>query len=184
MTPDEHIAYFLSASRETAHNERLIMRQFNESLQGVAFTWINNLENGSIKTWDELVDAFRAKFAVVVSRVTLADLISAMPKKGEKMVEFLHRWRALAIRCERELSEKESVDIMIQDIGSSLTGEWMAPFLKMRSIFTYHDLVNKVDYLERHPPQNALDLSPTMMAVVAEIAVAETQKVTQRQSLL
>lgn len=43
------------------------------------------MENGSIKSWDEMIDAFRAKFAVASDRVGIADLANTKPKKGESV---------------------------------------------------------------------------------------------------
>jgi len=40
-------------------------------------------KNGSIKSWDDMIDAFRAKFSIATDKVGLADLANTKPKKGE-----------------------------------------------------------------------------------------------------
>jgi len=61
-SPHEHLAHFYSACGETALNDALLIRQFVQSLKGVAFTWYTQLQPGSLHTWDDLQRAFLAQF--------------------------------------------------------------------------------------------------------------------------
>lgn len=69
FNPDQHLAHFMASCGNTASSEALLLRQFPQSLSGPAFEWYYSLENGSIRTWDDLCDRFRASFAVMVERV-------------------------------------------------------------------------------------------------------------------
>lgn len=121
ISPDQHLAHFIATCGNTSGNDALLLRQFPQSLGGSAFEWYYSLENGSIKSWDDMMDAFRAKFAVASDRVGIADLASTKPKKGEPILEYINRWRNLSIRCERSISQSEAVDLLLKNIDNWMT---------------------------------------------------------------
>lgn len=94
-----------------------------------------------------MVDAFKAKFAVIVDKVTMADLVNTKPKKDERILEYINRWRNLSIKCERSITEREAVELIMRKIDN-----WMKPFLGVANIHTYHDLNQCVHRLESNPP--------------------------------
>jgi hypothetical protein len=61
-SPHEHVAHFLAACQDTTHNGALPLRQFMQTLSGPAFTWYSKLAPGSIRTWEQMQDAFLERF--------------------------------------------------------------------------------------------------------------------------
>nr|CAD1833640.1 unnamed protein product [Ananas comosus var. bracteatus] len=76
--PDQHLAHFRASCGNTGGNSALLLRQFPQSLSGVAFEWYYSLEDESITTWDDVEEAFRNKFATVSDKITIADLTQAV----------------------------------------------------------------------------------------------------------
>lgn len=144
ISPDQHLAHFIATCGNTSGNDALLLRQLPQSLGGSAFEWYYSLENGSIKSWDDMIDAFRAKFAVASDRVGIADLASTKPKKGEPFLEYINRWRNLSIRCERSIEQSEAVDLLLKNIDN-----WMMPFLGIAKISTFQDFITCVSTLEK-----------------------------------
>ena len=123
------------------------MRQFPQSLAGPAFNWFYSLENASLKSWDDLVDTFLAKFGVVTDKISVADLVNTKPGRNESIKAYVNRWRNLSIQCERPIPEKEAVEIVLRNIDN-----WMAPLLKVGNFRTFRELGNCVHQLETSPP--------------------------------
>ena len=120
----------------------LLLRQFPRSLTGPAFEWYCSLENGSIKTWDDMAHAFRAKFAVMADKISIADLANTKPKERESILDYINRWRNLSIKLDRHISQKEAVELITSNIGG-----WMAPHLSVASVNTYQKLISLVSKL-------------------------------------
>ena len=76
-SPQEHLAHFYSACEEYALTEALLIRQFVQSLKGLAFTWYMQLQPGSIHTCDDLQRAFLAQFVSSKKKVSIIDLADA-----------------------------------------------------------------------------------------------------------
>jgi Retrotransposon gag protein len=104
VNPDQHLAHFVASCGNTGGIDALLLRQFPQSLTGTAFQWYYSLENDSIGTWDEMADAFRAKFAVMIDTTNLVDLANVKPNPGEKMSEYIARWRNLSVKCDHKLT--------------------------------------------------------------------------------
>ena len=141
--PEEHLAHFIVDCANTGSNDALLLRQFPQSLKGPAFEWYYSLENGSIKTWEDMSNAFRAKFAAISNKISLADLTSTKPRENESALDYIARWRNLSIKCDRELSQKESIDLITSNIGG-----WMTPYLSVADLGTYSKLISVVAKLE------------------------------------
>nr|CAD1838426.1 unnamed protein product [Ananas comosus var. bracteatus] len=88
---DQHLAHFRASCGNTGGNSALLLRQFSQSLSGVAFEWYYSLEDESMTTWDDMEEAFRNKFATVSDKITIADLIATRRRKDESMLEYITR---------------------------------------------------------------------------------------------
>ena len=148
--PIQHLAHFRATCGNTGGDGVLLLRQFSQSLTGVAFEWYCSLEDDSIKTWDEMAEAFLDKFAVVIERVTIADLATLKPNKDELTSNFITRWRNLYIKCDTEVEEEDAVRMILQNID-----DWMAPYLQVANINTFQQLVQCVNRLQRKPPSGS-----------------------------
>jgi hypothetical protein len=107
------------------------------------------LENESVNTWDEMANAFRARFAMISDKVNIADLANTKPRKGESMVDYINRWRNLSIKCDRTLTEDEAVNLIQKNIDG-----WMGMLLGVTKINTFKDLLRAVSNMESMSSSN------------------------------
>ena len=97
------------------------------------------MEDGYLESWNDLVDAFLAKFAVVIDKITVADLVNTKPGKNESIRAYVIRWRNLCIQCDRPIPEREAIEKVLNNIDN-----WMSPFLGVANIRTFQELDNCV----------------------------------------
>lgn len=87
---EQHISNFEIASRDTAHDESLLLKHFSASLSGVAFTWYTR---NSINSCADMVDAFHRRFYSVARKVTYMELAATKHMRGKPFETYLARWR-------------------------------------------------------------------------------------------
>ena len=82
----EHVSHFNQRMAIHSKNKALLCRVFPSSLGPVAMRWFDNLEKGSINSFQELTRAFKARF-VTCSRVPrpLDSLLYMTMREGETM---------------------------------------------------------------------------------------------------
>nr|CAD1835584.1 unnamed protein product [Ananas comosus var. bracteatus] len=151
--PDQHLAYFRATCGNTGGNSALLLRQFPQSLSGVAFEWYYSLDDESITTWDDMEEAFRTKFATISDKITIAGLVATKRRKDESMLEYITRWRNLSIRCEQPIEQTQTVGLLMGNVHN-----WMAPFLCTTKCTTFQDLILNVSILERTDPHALMNL--------------------------
>jgi hypothetical protein len=78
------------------------------------------LENDSIGTCDEMGDAFRAKFVVMIDIINLVNLANVKPNLGDKMSEYIARWRNLSIKCDHKLTQEKAVEFILRNISKEM----------------------------------------------------------------
>ena len=86
IDPLEHVSHFNQRMVVHSKNKALLCRVFPSSLGPVAMRWFDDLEKGSINSFQELTRAFKARF-VTCSRVPrpLDSLLSMTMREGETM---------------------------------------------------------------------------------------------------
>ena len=86
IDPLEHVSHFNQRMAVHSKNKALLCRVFPSSLGPVAMRWFDDLEKGSINSFQELTRAFKARF-VTCSRVPLPldSLLSMTMSEGETM---------------------------------------------------------------------------------------------------
>ena len=86
IDPVEHVSHFNQRMAVHSKNKALLCRVFPSSLGPVAMRWFDDLEKGSINSFQELTRAFKARF-VTCSRVPrpLDSLLSMTMREGETM---------------------------------------------------------------------------------------------------
>ncbi|CAL2224578.1 unnamed protein product [Prunus armeniaca] len=98
-SPKEHVNRFIDALGPQADDCNLRLREFSKSLTDRAYTWYTTLAPG---THEE--------------RVTIIQLNYTRQKYGEDLVDFVHRFRDLALDCYDEKDEEALVEICISNI--------------------------------------------------------------------
>ena len=89
----EHVSHFNQRMAIHSKNKALLCRVFPSSLGPVAMRWFDNLEKGSINSFQELTRAFKARF-VTCSKVPrpLDSLLYMTMREGETMRTYSDRY--------------------------------------------------------------------------------------------
>ena len=70
----EHVSKFIHTMGPYARDRELCLREFAKSLVDKAYTWYTTLRPGSMKTWDEMMERFYAKYYPGEDKVTFQSL--------------------------------------------------------------------------------------------------------------
>ncbi|XP_047965001.1 uncharacterized protein LOC125209447 [Salvia hispanica] len=102
--PNMHLAKFLEIANTTKLNgvpeDTIKLRLFPFSLTGYARDWFDNLEPGSVISWDDLAKKFLERFFPLSSTLNLQAEISHFKMKSqESMFEAWERFNALLKKC-------------------------------------------------------------------------------------
>ncbi|MGV7959512.1 hypothetical protein PJP14_29870, partial [Mycobacterium kansasii] len=65
------------------------LRLFGSSLTSKAFRWYSSLAPGSIRTWEEMQDAFMSNFFSSERDVSITELASVRQREGEPVEKFI-----------------------------------------------------------------------------------------------
>ena len=69
--PNQHLSHFKACCGNTGGDNIFLLRQFAQSLTGAAFDWYCSLKDDSIKTWEDMEEAFIEKFAIITEQVSI-----------------------------------------------------------------------------------------------------------------
>ena len=75
-SPNQHIYYFKSQTRNVVDNDAILARLFIGTLKGLAFEWFMKLPEGSIKNWGDLEKLFLTRFFEDDSEITMPTLLA------------------------------------------------------------------------------------------------------------
>ena len=81
-----------------------------------AYTWYTTLRPGSIKTWDEMMERFCAKYYPSEDKITFQNLQIVRQRHGEDPVQFIKRFEDVSLDCTRDHEEKELVETCISNM--------------------------------------------------------------------
>ncbi|KAK9911759.1 hypothetical protein M0R45_035650 [Rubus argutus] len=112
-SPREHISRFIDALGPHASDHNLRLREFSKTLTDRAYTWYTTLAPGSIHTWEDMASKFCKKYFEHEERVTISQLNATRQRSGENLIEFVRRFRDLALDCYDEKGEGALVEICI-----------------------------------------------------------------------
>ncbi|CAL8084592.1 unnamed protein product [Prunus armeniaca] len=115
-SPKEHVNRFIDALGPHAGDHNLCLREFSKSLTDRAYMWYTTLAPGSICSWEDLASRFCKKYFRHLERVTTTQLNNTRQKHGEDPVDFVRRFRDLALDCYDEKDEEVLVKICISNI--------------------------------------------------------------------
>ena len=105
----EHVSKFIDILGPYAADEDLCLWEFSKSLCDRAYTWYTGLKPRSIPTWDDMVDVFCTKYFYGKETVTLATLQETKQRSGEDLMEYIKRFRDIALDCYDHCEEKTLV---------------------------------------------------------------------------
>ena len=112
----EHVSRFVHTMGPYARDRELCLREFAKSLVDRAYTWYTTLRPGSIKTWDEMMERFCAKYYPGEDKVTFQSLQMVKQRPGEDPVQFIKRFEDVSLDCYGDHEEKELVETCISNM--------------------------------------------------------------------
>ncbi len=131
--------------QEVAYNDVFLMQIFPKILGGPALEWFCRIPQGTIKTFDDLFEAFVAQYTHLVEiELSIMDLVHTKQKGGESLVEYLQHWQILTTRISCTILECHLVKMFINNAHPSLTHHMV-----MNNLQTYKDIKEKAVGLEQ-----------------------------------
>ena len=112
----KHVSKFIDTLGLYATDEDLCLREFSNSLCDRAYTWYIGLMPGSIPTWDDMVDVFCTKYFHREETVTLATLQTTKQRNGEDLMEYIKRFRDIALDCYDHCEERTLVEMCMMNM--------------------------------------------------------------------
>ncbi|TYK19631.1 ty3-gypsy retrotransposon protein [Cucumis melo var. makuwa] len=92
----------------------LLVEQFVRTLIGNAFDWYTDLEPKFINSWEQLEKDFLNRFYSTRRIVNMIELTATKQRKGEPVIDYINRWRALSLDCKDRLIELSAVEMCTQ----------------------------------------------------------------------
>ena len=112
----EHVSKFIDTLRPYAADKDLCLREFSKSLYDQAYTWYISLKLGLIPTWDDMVHVFCTKYFHREETVTLATLQATKQRSGEDLMEYIKRFRDIALDCYDHCEERTLVEMCMTNM--------------------------------------------------------------------
>ena len=102
----EHVSHFNQRMVIRSRNKAFMCKFFLSSLEPMAMRWFDGLEEGSIRSYEELTRAFSAWF-VMCSRVPkpLDSLLSMAMREGESLKTYLDKYWELFNEINRDFDD-------------------------------------------------------------------------------
>src|SRR3954463_14654467 len=112
--PRNHLRMYVRKMAAYAHDQKLMIHFFQDSLSGASVDWYMQLEKSHIRSWTDLANTFLKHYKynldMAPNRMQLQNLLQ---KKEESFKEYAQRWREMASRVQPPLLEKELVDMFM-----------------------------------------------------------------------
>ena len=112
----EHMSKFINSLGPYAVDEDLCFQEFSKSLYDRVYTWYIGLKPGSIPTWDDIVDAFCTKYFHGEETVMLATLQATKQRNGKDLMEYIKRFRDIALDCYDHCEERTLVEMCMTNM--------------------------------------------------------------------
>lgn len=95
---EEHIRYFNKLAMTFTLNDGMQCKLFATNLSGVANTWFDSLDPGSVPNFEVLADKFLNKYSGIRNRrETVHDLQAVVQRDGERLSDFLKRFNHVVL---------------------------------------------------------------------------------------
>jgi hypothetical protein len=152
--PKAHLAMFFAECYKFRHNHRALFRCFPRSLEGIATQWyqehINPVE---LKNFDKLINLFIERFIQNVETApTITTLCYLKQRPGEKVRDFIHRWRSSCNKMRDPISQSHALGL--------ITGNLTQPLRSLISnapIKSFIDLTERAECIEAGIENGAFD---------------------------
>ena len=81
-----------------------------------AYTWYIGLNPGSIPIWDDMVGVFCTKYFHREETVTLATLQATKQRNGENLMEYIKKFKDIALDCYDHCEERTLVEMCMTNM--------------------------------------------------------------------
>ena len=150
----EHVIKFMYSIGPFVGDGELCLREFSKSLTDRAYTWYSTLQPNSIPTWEDMEESFCTKYFHGEEKVTIITLHNTKQKPSEGLLDFIWRFRDIALDCYGQYKEQELVEISIDNMFP----EYQAHLEKLTSHQLSHLSLTSLEQKKRSSPQ-ALTIS-------------------------
>ncbi|CAJ2674231.1 unnamed protein product [Trifolium pratense] len=117
--PQSHLVMYARKMSTQTDNHELLIHYFQDSLTGAALKWYMGLDSSSIRTFNDLGEAFIRQYKYNLDMAPDRDQLRAMTQKDkETFKEYAQRWREIAAQINPPLEEKEMTKIFLKTLGS------------------------------------------------------------------
>nr|XP_027189418.1 uncharacterized protein LOC113786262 [Cicer arietinum] len=117
--PKNHLTMYCRKMASHAHNDKLLIHFFQDSLSGASLSWYMHLERNQIRSWKDLADAFLKQYRYNVDMAPdRMQLQNSLKNDNEAFKEYAQRWREMASQVEPPLSEREMVGMFMDTLPS------------------------------------------------------------------
>ena len=142
---------------------KLCLREFAKSLVDKAYTWYTTLRPGSIKTWDEMMERFCAKYYPVEDKITFQSHQMVKQRPGEDPIQFIKRFEDVSLDFYGDHKEKELIETCI----SNMLFDYKLN-LENLCIAQFADLLQKIGRTAQTTRTKRMPVSQAMTASVGE----------------
>ncbi|MQL81150.1 hypothetical protein Taro_013610 [Colocasia esculenta] len=129
-SPNEHLAYYITAMGDLAFDESYLLRYFATSLTGTAFQWYSRLRPNSIVDWADLQKKFIDRFQMVERKVSLAELCSLRQRRDETALDFIKQWYDFSMRCDNPPTQEDAITIFRQGLAAKISEKLLGTNIK------------------------------------------------------
>ena len=112
----EHVSRFIHTMGLYVGDRERCLREFVKSLVDRAYTWYTMLKLVSIKTWDEMMERFYAKYYPGEDKITFQSLQMVRQKPREDPIQFIKRFEDISLDCYEDHEEKELMETYISNM--------------------------------------------------------------------
>ncbi|KAA0063894.1 ty3-gypsy retrotransposon protein [Cucumis melo var. makuwa] len=110
----QHITHFVETCENAGLRGDQLVRQFVRSLKRNAFKWYTDLQPEVIDSWEQLEKEFLNRLCSTRRTVSMMELTNTKQWKGEPVINYINRWRALSLDYKDRLTELSTVEMCTQ----------------------------------------------------------------------
>ncbi|KAA0054657.1 uncharacterized protein E5676_scaffold3734G00290 [Cucumis melo var. makuwa] len=115
--PKSHLIMYCRKMSAYAHDDKLLIHCFQDSLVGPTSHWYMQLDCSQVHRWKDLADSFLKQYKYNIDMAPDRLNLQRMEKKNvETFKEYAQRWRELATQVQPPLTDKELMAMFINTL--------------------------------------------------------------------
>lgn len=115
--PSEHLKMYVRKMAAHAHDDKVLIHFFQNSLIGASLDWYLQLPPSDVHSWRDLFKAFLKHYQHNLGPAPDRSQLQFMSKKDyESFEEYAQRWRSVAAQVKPPLTEREMVSLFMDTL--------------------------------------------------------------------